>query len=248
MTQCINQPTCFSSDASSYSVIDLFSTTRPDLVLSTDISDPISDHCCVTVHLNLSTVPQTTNKPRSLILSDFQHADWPDLREPLSAAPLFEAIQGTLDVDPAQSAWQGVFLEILNRYVPMKAITIRLKNKIWTISSLHKLSRQKHRPFAAAKRSGITEAWQAYQRARNECNIAFNKAKTAYMQRQQDKRTTLADGSSAWWRKAKTPARITTPAEPISDMTNDGHTVSNETEKSFWQASLQSNEQLHQPT
>ena len=84
MTQCINQPTRFSSDATSYSVIDLFSTTRPDLVLSTDISHPISDHCCVTVRLNLPTVPRTTNKPRSLILPDFEHADWPGLREALS--------------------------------------------------------------------------------------------------------------------------------------------------------------------
>ena len=142
MTQCINQPTRFSSDATSYSVIDLFSTTRPDLILSTDISDPISDHCCVTVHLNSPTVPRTTNKPRSLILPDFEHADWPGLREALSAASLFEAIQGTLDVDPAWLASQGVFLEILNSYVPMKIITVRPKNKIWMNSTLHKLSRQ----------------------------------------------------------------------------------------------------------
>ena len=120
----------------------------------------------------------------------------------------------------------------------MKVITVRPKNKIWMNSTLYKLSRQKHRFFAAAKRSGTTEAWQAYQRARNQCNIAFKKAKTAFMQRQQDKLTTLADGSSAWWRKAKVLARITTPVEPIPDMTNDGHTVSNQTEKAELLASF----------
>ena len=133
---------------------------------------------------------------------------------------------------------KAFFLEILNRYVPMKVITIRPKNKIWMNSTLYKLSRQKHRFFAAAKRSGTTEAWQAYQRARNQCNIAFKKAKTAFMQRQQDKLTTLADGSSAWWRKAEVLARITTPVEPIPDMTNDGHTVSKQTEKAELLASF----------
>ena len=58
------------------------------------------------------------------------------------------------------------------------------------------------------------------------------------MQRQQDKLTILADGSRAWWRKAKALARITTPVEPIPDMTNDGHAVSNQTEKAELLASF----------
>ena len=121
-------------------------------------------------------------------------------------------MQGTQNVDAAWSAWQGVFLEILYKHVPLKPITIRPNNKVWMTSALHKLSQQKHRLFAAAKRSGTTTTWQAYQQARNRCNIAFKKAKSTFMKQQQDKLSTLADGSSVWWRKAKALARISAPA------------------------------------
>ena len=53
------------------------------------------------------------------------------------------------------------------------------------------------------------------------------------MQRQEDKLTTLADGSSAWWRKAKALARKTTPAEPIPEMTNDGSYQTKRKRRSF---------------
>ena len=53
MTQCIDEVTRYSADGASRSVIDLFSTTHPDFVVNTAVSDPISDHCCVTVHLHI---------------------------------------------------------------------------------------------------------------------------------------------------------------------------------------------------
>ena len=125
-----------------------------------------------------------------------------------------------------------------NRYVPMKVITVRPKNKIWMNSTLYKLSRQKHRFFAAAKRSGTTEAWQAYQRARDQGNIAFKKAKTAFMQRQQDKLThwpmeaAHGGGKQRYWHESPPPWNRS------PDMTNDGHTVSNQTEKAELLASF----------
>ena len=98
-------------------------------------------------------------------------------------------------------------------------------------SALHKLSQQKHRLFAAAKRSGTTTTWQAYQQTRNLCNIAFKKAKSTFMKQQQDKLSTLADGSSVWWRKAKALARISAPAEQIPNLTSNGQTLTQPKEK-----------------
>ena len=163
-----------------------------------------------------------------MFLPDVEHADWSGMRGALSAAPLLEAMQGTQNVDAAWSAWQGVFLEILFKHVPLKPITIRPNNKVWMTSALHKLSQQKHRLFAAAKRSGTTTTWQAYQQTRNLCNIAFKKAKSTFMKQQQDNLSTLADGSSVWWRKAKALARISAPAEQIPNLTSNGQTSRNQ--------------------
>ena len=43
LTQLVHEPTRYSADGSSSSVLDLFATSRPDLVSDTLISDPISD-------------------------------------------------------------------------------------------------------------------------------------------------------------------------------------------------------------
>ena len=50
LTQCITCPTRYSSDGQHCSTLDLFATNRRDLVQHIDISDPISDHCCVKVN------------------------------------------------------------------------------------------------------------------------------------------------------------------------------------------------------
>ena len=53
LSQCVTESTRFSSDGSTSSVIDLYATTRPDLVLNISVSDMVSDHCCVTAQINL---------------------------------------------------------------------------------------------------------------------------------------------------------------------------------------------------
>ena len=49
LSQCVDTPTRYSDDLHSCSTIDLYATTRPDLITDVNVSDPISDHCCVSV-------------------------------------------------------------------------------------------------------------------------------------------------------------------------------------------------------
>ena len=58
-------------------------------------SDPISDHCRVTVHLHIPASSRTVSKrPYTMFLPDVERADWSGMRGALSAAPLLEAMQG----------------------------------------------------------------------------------------------------------------------------------------------------------
>ena len=86
-------PTRFSTDGCSRSVIDLFACNWHDLVLNTEVSDPISDHCCVTVHLKVSRHIRSDPKQKH-VRPDFANTDWLGLRTALSQAPLFDEVRG----------------------------------------------------------------------------------------------------------------------------------------------------------
>ena len=93
-------PTRFSPDGQSSSVLDLFAIDRPDLVVSTEVGDPISDHCHVTSTLSLrSPLPHK----QTVTWFDYAHADWHGLRETLNMTPLMLAMSGTDNVDIAWS-------------------------------------------------------------------------------------------------------------------------------------------------
>ena len=80
----------------------------------------------------------------------------------------------------------------------------------------------------------VSDSISLSQAVRNQCNAAFSKAKAEFLRKQQKNLESLADGSSAWWRKAKSIARISAPTENLPDLTTaDGLklTVSNELEK-----------------
>ena len=219
LSQFIVQPTRFSTDGCSRSVIDLFACNWHDLVLNTEVSDPISDHCCVTVHLKVSHHIRSDPKQKH-VRPDFANTDWLGLRTALSQAPLFEAIQGTDNVDVACRVWTDLFLSTTLPYIPLLHVTTRPKNKPWMTAHLHKLTRQKTRLFRAALRSGACDssAWSAYKKHKNLCNEQFRRAKNAYMSMLHTNLANESNGSHRWWTKAKSLAKISTPRREVPDL------------------------------
>ena len=87
LSQFIVQPTRFSTDGCSRSVIALFACNWHDLVLNTElflseVSDPISDHYCVTVHLKVLRHIRSDPKQK-YVHPDFAKTDWLGLRTAL---------------------------------------------------------------------------------------------------------------------------------------------------------------------
>ena len=96
LSQWVETPTRYSDDRHSCSTIDLYATMRPDLITDVNVSDPISDHCCVSVSI---AHPSTASSDKTVTFVDFAHADWSGMLGALSRAPLFAAIQGTTNID-----------------------------------------------------------------------------------------------------------------------------------------------------
>ena len=107
LSQCVKEPTRFASNLQSSSTIDLYATTRPDLVTNVNVTDPISDHCCVTVE---TTDPYIKPGPSEMLIDDFSRADWSGMLKALqlSQAPFFTAIQGTTNIDIAWLVWHDI--------------------------------------------------------------------------------------------------------------------------------------------
>ncbi len=219
LTQCVHEPTRYSYDGCTRSVLDLFATNRPDLIKEVDVSDPISDHCRVSV-----TFREHLPKGRAvqIEITDFSRADWCGLNTELYKAPLLSAIQGTTDIDIAWNIWYNLMSTIIDRFVPTRTITIRPKNNVWMTSTLYKFSRRKQRLFRSAKRSNSPIEWRRYQQCRNKCTAAFKKAKECYYRRKQSEMEKQIDGGQYWWRMAKKLACINSPKRYVPELEEDG--------------------------
>ena len=158
-------------------MLDLLATDRPDLLSCISVTDPISDHCCVLATFRLSCLPAKKTVMRRY---NYSAADWPGLRSCLEHVPLEEVIAGTEDVNAAWSAWESRFLDIIRHYIPCHTITVRRKNKVWMNSTLHKLSRKKHRLFKRFQHTKRQADWQKYKDFKNFCNAEFTRHKKQY--------------------------------------------------------------------
>ncbi len=219
LTQCVPTATRYSADGTSSSVLDLFATNRPDLVNQIKVTDPISDHCCVIATISAETTP---GKKSMRTVYDYEHADWSGFRAHLQRAYLFQSTQGTTDIDIAWQTWYVMFCNIIERYVPLKTIIIRPRNKIWMTSELHKLCRKKLRLFHRAKNTQSKSDWEAYKRFRNYTNEEVERRKRLYFTRLHTTLTTKEQrGSHRWWMRVKKLARISASRPSIPDLVQD---------------------------
>ena len=229
-SQLVDTPTRVSSDGNNFSTIDLICTTRPDLVQDINVSDAISDHCCVTAHFAQPQAQHT--QPRSSVsFPDLSATDWHAVRNALYKSNLLEAVQGTSDINIAWATWKSIVLAVLQRHVPMRTVVSRSKNNKWMTSALHKLSRKRKRLFCAAKRSRSPTDWSVYTKFRNKCTDAFRKAKADYFARRISHLERCTDGSQRWWRIAKDLARLNPSKNSIPDLDDGGTLVSSEQDK-----------------
>ena len=225
----VTTPTRYTSDGLGSSVLDLrLATDRPDLLSCISVTDPISDHCCVLATFRLSCLHAKKTVMRRY---NYSAADWPGLRSCLEHVPLEEVIAGTEDVNAAWSAWESRFLDIIRHYIPCHTITVRRKNKVWMNSTLHKLSRKKHRLFKRFQHTKRQADWQKYKDFKNFCNAEFTRHKKQYFRHLHNSIREEDFGSHRWWTKAKRMARITSPSAPIPDLSYNDQMASSDIDK-----------------
>ena len=217
-------------DGRCFSTLDLVCTNRPDLVHDLKVSDPISDHCCVSAFFydraseqsgqHLKSLPRSTS-----LVPDFSKADWTSVCEALKKSYLLEAIQGTTDINVAWKTWKSIVLAVLSRHIPLRVVTLRPKNKKWVTSELYRMSKKKQRLFRIALRSRSPDDWLAYTKFRNKCTDSYREAKANYFSKKISQLQSFDDGSLHWWKKAKDVTRLSRTKSSIPDLDNSGALV-----------------------
>ena len=124
----------------------------------TDVSEPVSDHCCVHAEFRISSPVFRKGTTQEFVYRDLDKTDWPGLRAALANVPLFNAIQGTMDVNVALRVCQNLFLQPVFKFISWRTVFVRPGNKTWMTSDLFRLSRQKYRSLKAACRSQSEKA------------------------------------------------------------------------------------------
>ena len=234
LTQCVQSPTRFSRDGTSCSVIDLYSTNRADLLTNIDISDPVSDHCMVTVarlELNAQRALPSSGLGPMKVIYDFKNVDWHKINKDLMNAPLLQAIQGTQDVECALAVWESIVTETLLRHIPIRQAQEKPNKKPWMTSELYRLTKTKFRLFKKARSSRSPAAWSKYTRFRNHCTSQVRSAKALYMQRKHKEISSAADGSHHWWTLAKKLAKISTPRATMPELHANETVATNDADK-----------------
>lgn len=229
LTQVVQEPTRYSSDFVRRSVLDLFVTSRPDQVKNIEVTDPISDHCCI--HVTLECVVQADQCKSSVTFPDYKNADWSGLRVELLQTPFLQAMAGTHDVDIAWQVWEQLFKEKIRKFLPFRSLCIRQKNASWMTSDLHRLSRQKKRLFRVALSRRSLSDWEKYKICRNRCTTEFRKAKTNYFTKKSRELQEETDGSHRWWSLAKRLCKISTQKQELADLEDKGIQVSMDVDK-----------------
>ena len=231
LTQCVTEPTRYSSDGNSSSVLDLYATTRPDVIQQIEVTDPISDHCGV--HVNLDICPANYPKSRVSVhkFFDYKHADWDGLRTALLKTPFLPLMMGSTNVNTAWKVWENLFIEQIRQFVPERVKAIRGKHRSWMTSSLYRLCRQKRRLFRIAVRRCSDYDWAKYKQCRNRCTEELRTARSSYLSEKHRQIVEEEDGSHRWWALAKRLCGITQAKQPMANLEDNGVILSSALDK-----------------
>lgn len=206
LTQVISKPT-YGLDSSTPSLLDLMFTNKPDLVLSSSVLPPLTDHCPTIMDLKLRGNPLP---PPSIFYSwDLNGADFAALRSALSATD-WSFIYNERDVDEAVRLWTSAFTDLAEKYVPVKKRCVRSKTKPWYSPYLRKIARFRDRLFRRSRGKALgSPEMVRYRKIRNWYVNELRRAEKDFYQSLSCSLGRSAKSSHNWWSKIKAAANWT---------------------------------------
>ena len=174
LDQIITEPTRVTERSAT--LIDLFLTNKPENISNSGVIHlGISDHSMIFA-VKSTTVPKFRHSTKEVR----DHKNFVD-------SNFFDILQVPWDIvcqfdDPntCWHAWKSLFLEVLDRYAPVRCKRTRGTSVPWITSTLKRLMRNRDFHKKQAIKHASPAHWNIYKTERNRVNVAMRSAKKAY--------------------------------------------------------------------
>lgn len=195
----VQQPTRIT--ATSSTCLDQIISNIPYLFNNVVIKPPIgsTDHCTVIGQFRIDTVKRECYQRKVWY---YNKADFNYFRSELSKYD-WELCFSSGNPDIVCLEWTRVFLEIANKCIPNKVVTIRPNDVPWYNSHLRRLRKLRDRSHTAAKKKNTNRLWEIYRQQRNKYNNELHHAEEAYYNSMAETLSCSDTPPKTWWRTVK---------------------------------------------
>ena len=195
----IDEPTRITP--TSQTCLDQIISNIPNLVTSCSVTPPISnnDHCTVSAQINFKIPKEQCYKRH---IWQYKQGDYTGFRRALTEAE-WDKCFTTDDIDLACMKWSDLFLNIAEKHIPKKYVTIRPKDQPWFSNALRLMRRKVKRLFHRAKHSDSPFLWNKYRDEMNNYKSKLDSAEDLYQKNLADS-LCKSQNSKKWWSTVKT--------------------------------------------
>ena len=212
LEQVISEPTYVTE--TSATCLDIRATSSIDYVEKSGIMPPsIGDHCLVYICLKIMK-PKTPVFKRMITKTD--HVNWQDVSNELSNLDWSEVYNQPC-VDTMLQKWKELYLNIINKYVETKVITVRPSEPPWMSPEVRRIIRRKNRAHKQAKRTNSPIHWTTYRKWRNKAISECRKAKQYHKDKLSAKIANQTETSPRlWWKLVKDFYQLSSNSSKLS--------------------------------
>jgi len=211
-SQLISEPTRVTQ--TNASMLDLVITNCPNLFASIEIFSPPSncDHCLISATLNISSAVAKSFKRR---VWNFNNVNSQELNGELLRTDWNYVLDDQLDIDLIYDKWFSCFQSIVEKYIPLKTIIIRSRDKPWMKSNVRLAIRKRDRLLRIHNSLKTCSSWERYRRQRNYTVSLIRHAKKAYHEKANNELSDPKINKKKWWSITKRLCGNNTSSIPI---------------------------------
>ena len=180
------------------SLLDLIIVNCPQSIILSQVGAPLLDN--IRYHLPvLGVINSNTSKNHSFKrkIYYFDRGDYNSLRQKLSIVN-WNSLFVPNDIDCITSNITKTILDIADKVIPNRIITINKNDPPWITSDVKKAIRKKNRSHKKAKETKTPYYWAKFRKIRNKCNSVVKNAKINYYKQLSEKILQEKSNSKNW--------------------------------------------------
>ena len=196
LAQLITEPTRVTSNSST--ILDLVITNCPERFSASGTLSPPSncDHSVIFASMNLITHRSQSYKRQ---VWNFNNVNSADLNCELSQMDWSSLCENTNDIDETYSCWYSHFRSIIEKYIPLKMVTIRPNDKPWMDSEVRHAIRRRDRLLRIHNIRPSPVTWESYRAQRNFVTSLIRFAKKSFYERANTDLSNPDTNCKKWW-------------------------------------------------